>query len=422
MDKLPEINIGLIGHVDHGKTTLVSAISGKWTAMHSEEIKRGITIRLGYADASIYRCAKCKKYSAAEKCGCGGKATLQRKISFVDAPGHETLMAIMISGASIMDAAVLMIAADEPCPQPQTREHLLALKALGMKDIIIIQNKIDLIPKEDAKKQYKIIKEYSKKVLGFEVPIIPVSAARRINTEFVIEAIQELFPTPKRSTKDNPILLAVRSFDVNKPGTDIPKLTGGVIGGSIIQGNFEKDKEIEILPGIKTTEKNQIVWKPFYTKIKTIISGNKPVYKKGAGGLVAFATELDPAIAKGDSLAGNVVAYKDQGWPVWDQLTLKVSLFDKVVGAREDTMVEPIKTSEPLMISSGTTTSLGIIHKPGKSTRENQPQRSDDKGGKGSYCELTLKKPICAETGSNVALSRNFSGRWRLIGFGEILK
>jgi len=173
--KLPEINIGLIGHVDHGKTTLVSAISGKWTAVHSEEIKRGITIRLGYADATVYKCAKCKKYTAKEKC-CG-KTTLQRKISFVDAPGHETLMAIMVSGAAIMDAAILLVAANEECPQPQTREHLIALKALGIKQVIVVQNKVDLVSKEAAEKNHKQVKKFVEGELGFKVPIIPVSSA-----------------------------------------------------------------------------------------------------------------------------------------------------------------------------------------------------------------------------------------------------
>jgi len=400
--KLPEINIGLIGHVDHGKTTLVSAISGKWTAVHSEEIKRGITIRLGYADATVYKCAKCKKYTAKEKC-CG-KTTLQRKISFVDAPGHETLMAIMVSGAAIMDAAILLVAANEECPQPQTREHLIALKALGIKQVIVVQNKVDLVSKEAAEKNHKQVKKFVEGELGFKVPIIPVSSAKRVNIDYVLEAIQELFPTPKRSIGAAPIMLAVRSFDVNKPGTKINKLSGGVVGGSIIRGEFEKGKEIEISPGLKVTEKNRTIWKPIVTKIKSIVSGNSFVDKKGAGGLVAFSTELDPAIGKGDSLAGNVVAYKGKSWPVWDYLKLKVSLFDSVVGAKEDTKVIPLKNGEPLMVNSGTTTTLGVVQKPG------------------TMAELALKKPICAEANSKVALSRNVGGRWRLIGFGEILK
>ena len=128
----PEISIGMVGHVDHGKTTLVKALSGVWTDTHSEEIKRGITIRLGYADAVFYKCEKCKKFSVSEKCDCGHKGKLLRKISLVDAPGHESLMATMLSGATIMDGALLLIAANEKCPQPQTREHLMALKISGI--------------------------------------------------------------------------------------------------------------------------------------------------------------------------------------------------------------------------------------------------------------------------------------------------
>src|SRR3989338_3041972 len=116
----PEVNIGLAGHVDNGKTTLTSALSGKWTDTHSEEIKRGITIRLGYADTIFYKdndTYTVKKTKTAKAI---------RKVSFLDAPGHESLMATMLSGSAIMDGALLLVAANEQCPQPQTKEHLMA--------------------------------------------------------------------------------------------------------------------------------------------------------------------------------------------------------------------------------------------------------------------------------------------------------
>src|SRR3989338_6414283 len=107
----PELNIALVGHVDHGKTTLTERLSGKWTDTHSEELKRGITIRLGYADVTFYQCPTCKKpqaYSTKETCQhCKTPTRPVRKVSFVDAPGHESLMATMLAGATIMDGVLL---------------------------------------------------------------------------------------------------------------------------------------------------------------------------------------------------------------------------------------------------------------------------------------------------------------------------
>ena len=139
----PEINLGLVGHVDHGKTTLLERLSGKWADTHSEELKKGITIRLGYADVVIRKCTKCrgvKAYTIKEKCDkCNSKTKVLRKVSFVDAPGHESLMATMLAGTTIMDAALLLIAANETCPQPQTREHLMALDIIGVKNISLLK-------------------------------------------------------------------------------------------------------------------------------------------------------------------------------------------------------------------------------------------------------------------------------------------
>ena len=159
-----EINIGLLGHVDHGKTSVTQALTGVWTDIHSMEVKRGITIKLGYADVVIKKCPDCAEpqcYTTEEKCKhCGKSAIAVRKVSFVDAPGHETLMATVIAASSIIDGALLIIAANEQCPQPQTKEHKMVLETLGIKNVVIVQNKIDLVKPEKAKAHYEQIREF----------------------------------------------------------------------------------------------------------------------------------------------------------------------------------------------------------------------------------------------------------------------
>lgn len=252
LPKQPEVNIGTIGHVDHGKTTLVQALTGQWASKHSEELKRGITIKLGYADFAIFKCPDCEEpqcfCTSTECAACGKKAEFQRAISFVDAPGHEILMATMLSGAAVMDGAILVIAANEKCPQPQTREHLAAIDTLGLKNIIIVQNKIDLVKRDDAIRSYNDIAKFVEGTVAEEAPIIPVSAQHNINIDMLLQAIQEYLPTPKRDPNKPGRMHIVRSFDVNNPGTIIDELSGGVLGGSIYQGSFKVGDEVESSP------------------------------------------------------------------------------------------------------------------------------------------------------------------------------
>ena len=171
----PEVNIGLVGHVDHGKTTLTQALTGEWTDRHSEELRRGISIKLGYADSAFYRCPgePPAGFTTDPKCPEGGKGKFLRAVSFVDAPGHETLMATMLSGAAIMDGALLLIAANEPCPQPQTREHLYALDIIGVRKVVVVQNKIDLLSSEQAIQNYEEIQTFLKGSPIHGAPIVP---------------------------------------------------------------------------------------------------------------------------------------------------------------------------------------------------------------------------------------------------------
>jgi len=400
-ERIPEINIGLLGHVDHGKTTLTEALSGRWTDTHSEEVKRGITIRLGYADVSIYKCEKCKSYSTSEKCPkCFKECKYVRTISLVDAPGHEMLMATVLSGAALMDGALLVIAANEPCPQPQTREHLMVLDILGIKNIVVVQTKLDLVTKEEAEKNYKEIKNFLKGTVAEKAPVIPVSAQKRVNIDILIETIEKIIPTPKRDLEKDPIFLIARSFDVNKPGISPKELKGGVIGGSLVQGKLTIDQEIEIKPGVKLKE----TWKSLKTNIVSMKQGLTSVKTATPGGLLGIMTDLDPSLAKSDKLSGNIASLVGKLPECLYTLVLKTHLLDRVVGMKNDMKVEELKTGETLMITAGTTKTVSVItsSRPGS-------------------IEIKLKLPLCINKGSRVAISKQIQQRWRLIGYGEVI-
>ncbi|MBW2978610.1 translation initiation factor IF-2 subunit gamma [Candidatus Woesearchaeota archaeon] len=404
--KQPEISIGMIGHVDHGKTTLVQALSGKWADTHSEEVKRGITIRLGYADIAIYKCPKCKDpkcYSISKKCpNCASECELLRKASLIDAPGHESLMATMLCGATIIDGAILLVSANEECPQPQTQEHLMALEMMEIDKVIVIQNKIDLVSEEKAMKNYQQIKTFLKTTKFSEAPIIPMSALHRINLDILIKTIQELIITPKRDLTKNPIMLVARSFDINKPGSKIEKITGGILGGTIKQGKFKAGDEIKILPGYAGESKK---WTPLQTKIKSIVAGGEKLKQISPGGSMAIMTELDPAIVKSDQLVGSVAGHPGKLPPVWNEIDLEVHLLERVVGAKDKLVVEQIKKGEFLMLNVNSAATVGVVQELSKKA-----------------IHFVLRKPVCAEAGAKMTISRRLGQRWRLIGYGLIKK
>lgn len=393
-----ELNIGLLGHVDHGKTSVTKMLTGTWTDVHSMEIKRGITIKLGYAEMNMRKCEKCNLFTTSDKCPkCGGGTKEIRKISFVDAPGHETLMATVIAASSILDGALLVIAANEPCPQPQTKEHKMVLEILGVKNIVVVQNKVDLVSKEKAKEHYNQIKEFLKGSIYENAPIIPISANYNANKDVLLRAIEEYIPTPKRDESDKPLFFIARSFDVNKPGVPIDKIMGGVIGGSVVSGKFKVGDEIQIAPGITRVGKSNL--EIIKTKIVSMMAGSEKVEEAKPGGLIAIQTSLDPAITKADGLLGNVVSTVGNLPPLHTQLKIEYSLLDRV-----DFENTNIKEGETIVISVGTSTTLGMAQHVKK-----------------NRMEVLLKRPVCAPIGSKVAISRRVNQRWRLAGAGKIL-
>lgn len=402
----PEVNIGLIGHVDHGKTTLTECLSGKWTDTHSEELKKGITIRLGYANCSFYQDTSKKgidSYTIKEKNESGKDNKLLRKISLVDAPGHESLMATMLAGATIMDGAILMVAANEVCPQPQTVEHLQALEIMGIDNVVIVQNKIDLVSAEEAKNNYDQIKKFLSTTKYKDSVIVPISAQYQVNIDALISTIEEKIPTPKRNDKEKSQLFVARSFDINKPGISISKLKGGVLGGAVQQGRFNVGDEIELRPGYEVEERNQKVYKSIKTKIVGIMSGKDTIDSAIPGGSVALMTNLDPGIVKSDRLTGNLVGIPGELPETIYDIELNIELLERVVGATTDLKVEAIKKGEVLMLNVNSAATVGMVTELGKNK---------------IFCKLKI--PVCASKDTRVTISRVVQSRFRLIGFGTI--
>ena len=403
VDGQPEINIGLVGHVDHGKTTLTKALSGVWTDTHSEEVKRGITIRLGYADMVIRKTSD-GHFTVDKKDGFGVETEPVRKISLVDAPGHESLMATMLAGVTIMDGALLMVSANEPCPMPQTMEHLQALEISGIEKVIVIQNKIDMVTEEQAIENYHQIKNFLSNTKFKDSPIIPISAKHKVNIDLLIETINEYIPTPKRDSKEKAEFMIARTFDINKPGTYPKDLKGGVLGGSLKQGKLKVGDKIEISPGRIVIEKNQYVNKSITTEITGIVTGGNHVKSIVPGGSVAIMTNLDPSIVKGDILRGNIVTLPGEAPPVWVKLRLKINLLDRILGDSK-LKVNPIAKNEQLLMNVNSAATVGLVQEIKKGV---------------ALC--SLKIPICANIGQKVTISRQIGSRYRLIGFGEIIE
>jgi translation initiation factor 2 subunit 3 len=391
--EIETINVGIFGHIDHGKTTLLQQLSGRWTDTHSEELKRGITIKLGYADTIIYK--------DGEDYNIQKKGIPIRHVSFIDSPGHEMLMATTLSGATLIDAAILVVAANEGI-KPQTREHLMTLQAKKVEQILVVQNKIDLVTKEKAKESYKEIKEF----LGEKydsIKVIPVSAQQKINIGKILKVITE-FKIPERKINTEPIFIIARSFDINKPGTEPKNLNGAVLGGALKQGILKIGDKIEIRPGRTIVENNVKKIVPIKTKILGLFKGSKKVNELTPGGSMSIETSLDMVLGKGDLLSGNVLSHEGKLPENSQRIKLKFKLFSEIFGTSSKIKVAPITKKELLMLSINTSITGGTV---GEINKEEM--------------SLDLKVPAILFEGDNVGIARKVQNHWRLIGFGEII-
>ncbi len=398
MLKQSELNIGTLGHVDHGKTTLTAAITHQWTDTHSESIKRSMTIKLGYADAIIRSCPS-GGYTTAETCADGAEAKPVRRISLLDAPGHETLMATAIAGSNIIDAALFVISAAEPCPMPQTKEHLMVINALDIRNVIIVQTKVDIVGRERSEKHYEQIRKFIKGSRIEDAPIVPVMANKNINVDAVLDEIMKI-KVPERDVESDPIMYVARSFDVNKPGTPIKKLVGGVIGGSIVKGRFKVGDEIEVRPGINTARDKQKkeTYDHIMTTLESLSAGRETLEDAIPGGLVAMGTGIDPAFAKADGLVGQMVGKAGKLPEPVSSLTMSYNSLN-----REDLPKQGFRPNETVILGIGTGTIVGFVSRAKK-----------------NKLEISLKHTICVDKREKISVLRNYGQRWRLSGYGSL--
>lgn len=418
------INIGTIGHVAHGKSTVVRAISGVQTVRFKNELERNITIKLGYANAKIYKCdnpdcerpARYKSYGSGKevspKCerpGCTGRYKLLRHVSFVDCPGHDILMSTMLSGAAVMDAALLLVAGNEPCPQPQTSEHLAAIEIMKLRHVVILQNKVDLMREEAALDHYKSILRFIRGTIADGAPVVPVSAQLKYNIDAVNEFIVSKIPVPVRDFTATPRLIVIRSFDVNKPGTDVDELRGGVAGGSILNGVLKLGDEIEIRPGIvhKKEGTSRVECRPIKSRIQTLYADENSLNFAVPGGLIGVGTHIDPTLCRADRLVGHVLGHISKLPEIYIELEVNYFLLRRLLGVKSDdkkqAKIQKLAKGEVLMVNVGSTTAGARVINV-----------------KADMAKLLLTSPACTEIGENVALSRRVEKHWRLIGWGSI--
>lgn len=409
ISKQATINIGTIGHVAHGKSTLVKAITGLSTVKFKKEKEKNMTIKLGYANAKIYQCENpfcAQRYSSKsssapdeypcdicnltdeESDGCVTMMRLVRHVSFVDTPGHEVLMSTMMNGVSVMDAAILLIAANEPCPQPQTVEHFQAINQLN--NVVVVQNKVDLVSEESATENHQAIKSFLK---DRTTPIIPISAQKQINIDCLLEYIVTRIPIPIRDLDVPARMTIVRSFDVNRPACKIDDLKGGVAGGSLLRGTLKLNDEIEIRPGIIYKD---FTCQPIITNVISLCSEENNLSEAIPGGLIAVGTGMDPILSKSDRLVGQVLGLRGTLPAIYCELEICYLLHDGF---------KRIKKNERILInilSNSVETTVFAL--------------------KADLCKMRLSKPICCDLETRLSLSRKIAGKWRLIGHGLLLR
>lgn len=396
--KQPIMNIGMLGSVSDGKSTTVLKLTGTKTQKHSSEFKRNITIKPGYANMKIYN-NNGKLSSCGSKKELGGE--LVHHLSFVDCPGHNELILTMLANIDLMKGAIVIVSASEPISKkPQLLQHLMAIKIAKMNNFIVCLNKLDLVTKETVIQRKKELDTLLEKLEIRPKAIIPVCMNRNIGVDTLLKCIMDYFPPIKECTEKRPQFRVSRSFDINKNNTSIDNISGGILGGSLISGNFKVDDEIEIKPGIISRDsKGKFTSIPIISKISSLKTDTNELDSIHPGGLIGIGTDIDPFYCKNDNMIGNIVGLKGELPSVFNKIKLKFTRqeFTEINWIPELGEVLNLMISTLSLNAKITDVSSNII-------------------------SLTLEKPACIDNDMMIVVSKIMNKSIYIVGYGYIIR
>ncbi len=350
--------LGTAGHIDHGKSALVKALTGTDPDRLKEEKERGITIDLGFADLA---------YSD----GLG--------VGIVDMPGHERLIKNMLAGAGGIDIVLMVIAADEGI-MPQSREHLDICNLLKVKRGLIAITKSDLVEEDWIPLVEEEVKEFVKGTFLEDADIVPVSAKTGDNIDLLKDKIGELAANVELKSESGIFRLPVdRIFTLKGFGT--------VVTGTAVSGSIATEANVEILP------------RKITAKVRGLQSHGKEIKKARAGQRVAINLQ---GVSKEDIQRGDVIA-------IPDKLRTAYSI-DADIEILKNAPIKNLKNRSLVHFHTGTTELIGriIIY-----------DNEELKPGGRAFCQLRFKEPVTVMTGDRYII-RRFSPLMT-IGGGEIL-
>jgi translation initiation factor 2 subunit 3 len=402
LTKQPIINIGCLGSVSDGKSTLVRVLTNTKTQKYKSEKVRNITIKQGYGNMKMWYDYDNKQFYTTDSTfdtfiTDDGECKLVNHLSFVDCPGHQELIQTMLSSISLMDGAIVVIAVDQPLnKKPQLIQHLAAAK-LGKLPIIICLNKIDLVKQEVLLERKRELDEL---LLDFGIEpliIIPTSFNRKINFDVLLLSIMTFFNPINylKKTSESSLFQISRTFDINKPGTNWDEVVGGVVGGSLMSGKFKIGDEIEIRPGYVSKANGKFVSTPIKTTVLSIKTDNNDLEEIIPGGLTGIRTDLDTFYCKNDALAGNIIGLVGSVPSVFIKLTID----SKIVNLFGTTWNPTINDDVVLQIGTRSVNATLIKMNESKMTFE-------------------LNKPTCIKNEQHIVICKNVDKILKIVGEG----